>query len=320
MTLEEFQADIRSGIPDILPEPKPYDTSINHAPRRKDILTEEEKVLALKNALRYFPAKHHALLAREFAGELPHFKPESGIGGHRLKKSRRRFFRRGITDFAQDIGKLKGRNQLCPDFIRQLKREISLVPLRERDENTFSFIRDFDTAVVEVQRHPFRRGGQGQRQPAERDVRGAGHLGILPAVRREHGADCRFVVTFPGGAEIVEILPGRPAHATPVVPEGACPDGDVDRVAFAPDREAEFAIAGGRTHVNMGKWKGVGDFHIQTPTPFFRRIFPYFAISPVTTTAKACRAAAITRSARAELPHCAAQPVHRRQLSRASRT
>ena len=70
MTLEEFQADIRSGIPDILPEPKPYDTSINHAPRRKDILTPEEKELALRNALRYFPAKHHALLAPEFAEEL----------------------------------------------------------------------------------------------------------------------------------------------------------------------------------------------------------------------------------------------------------
>ena len=70
MTLEEFQADIRAGIPDILPEPKPYDTSINHAPRRKDILTPAEKELALRNALRYFPAKHHALLAKEFAEEL----------------------------------------------------------------------------------------------------------------------------------------------------------------------------------------------------------------------------------------------------------
>ena len=70
MTLEEFQADIRAGIPDILPEPKPYDTSINHAPRRKDILTPAEKELALRNALRYFPAKHHALLAPEFAEEL----------------------------------------------------------------------------------------------------------------------------------------------------------------------------------------------------------------------------------------------------------
>ena len=70
MTLEEFRADIRAGIPDILPEPKPYDTSINHAPRRKDILTPAEKELALRNALRYFPARHHALLAPEFAEEL----------------------------------------------------------------------------------------------------------------------------------------------------------------------------------------------------------------------------------------------------------
>ncbi|WP_417016109.1 urocanate hydratase [Alistipes sp.] len=70
MTLEEFQNDIRAGIPDRLPAAKPYDRQINHAPKRKDILTDEEKVLALKNALRYFPAKHHALLAKEFAEEL----------------------------------------------------------------------------------------------------------------------------------------------------------------------------------------------------------------------------------------------------------
>lgn len=70
MTLEEFQNVIRAGIPDRLPAAKPYDKQINHAPKRKDILTEEEKVLALKNALRYFPAKHHAVLAREFAEEL----------------------------------------------------------------------------------------------------------------------------------------------------------------------------------------------------------------------------------------------------------
>ena len=70
MTLEEFQNDIRAGIPDRLPAAKPYDRQINHAPKRKDILTDEEKVLALKNALRYFPAKHHAQLAKEFAEEL----------------------------------------------------------------------------------------------------------------------------------------------------------------------------------------------------------------------------------------------------------
>ena len=70
MTLQEFQNAIRAGIPDRLPAPKPYDKNINHAPRRKDILTAEEKVLALKNALRYFPPKHHATLAKEFAAEL----------------------------------------------------------------------------------------------------------------------------------------------------------------------------------------------------------------------------------------------------------
>ncbi len=70
MTLQEFQNDIRMGIPDQLPKAKPYDPQINHAPRRKEILTPEEEVLALKNALRYFPAKHHAELAREFTEEL----------------------------------------------------------------------------------------------------------------------------------------------------------------------------------------------------------------------------------------------------------
>ena len=70
MTLEQFQADIRAGIPDVLPAPKPYDTTVNHAPKRKEILTREEKVLAIKNALRYFPEKHHATLAPEFAEEL----------------------------------------------------------------------------------------------------------------------------------------------------------------------------------------------------------------------------------------------------------
>ena len=66
----DFQADIRAGIPDVLPPAKPYDPEINHAPKRKDILTEEEKELALRNALRYFPKKHHAELAPEFAEEL----------------------------------------------------------------------------------------------------------------------------------------------------------------------------------------------------------------------------------------------------------
>ncbi len=68
--MTDFQKDIVAGIPDPLPAPKPYDPAINHAPKRKDILTPAEKRLALKNALRYFPEKHHAVLAPEFAEEL----------------------------------------------------------------------------------------------------------------------------------------------------------------------------------------------------------------------------------------------------------
>ena len=67
---EQFAAEIRAGIPDVLPAPKPYDKEINHAPKRKDILSGEEKKLALRNALRYFPKKFHATLAPEFAQEL----------------------------------------------------------------------------------------------------------------------------------------------------------------------------------------------------------------------------------------------------------
>lgn len=68
--MTDFQKDICAGIPDVLPPKKAYDKDINHAPKRKDILSKEEKRLALKNALRYFPAHLHAELAPEFAEEL----------------------------------------------------------------------------------------------------------------------------------------------------------------------------------------------------------------------------------------------------------
>ncbi len=68
--MNDFQKEILAGIPDELPCVKEYDLTVNHAPKRKDILTKEEKRLALRNALRYFPAKHHAVLAPEFAEEL----------------------------------------------------------------------------------------------------------------------------------------------------------------------------------------------------------------------------------------------------------
>jgi len=65
-----FQEQIKQGIPSILPPKKEYDPAINHAPKRKEILSAEEKKLALKNALRYFEPQHHAELVSEFSAEL----------------------------------------------------------------------------------------------------------------------------------------------------------------------------------------------------------------------------------------------------------
>jgi len=69
-TMSQFQAAIKAGIPTELPDAKPLNPNLSHAPKRKEILSEEEKVLALKNALRYFPKAWHAELAPEFAQEL----------------------------------------------------------------------------------------------------------------------------------------------------------------------------------------------------------------------------------------------------------
>lgn len=66
----DFRQAILEGIPEVLPAKKDYDLTVNHAPKRKDILTKDEKKLALKNALRYFDPKFHAELAKEFAEEL----------------------------------------------------------------------------------------------------------------------------------------------------------------------------------------------------------------------------------------------------------
>lgn len=70
-----FQSAITAGIPTTLPAPRPLDPTVSHAPRRvvEGVLTEKEKVLAVQNALRYFPPDWHAELAAEFAGELVHY-------------------------------------------------------------------------------------------------------------------------------------------------------------------------------------------------------------------------------------------------------
>ncbi len=70
MDIGEFRREILRGIPDEIPPDPVYDSMVNHAPRRKDILTGDEKKLAVKNALRYFRKEHHAILAPEFLDEL----------------------------------------------------------------------------------------------------------------------------------------------------------------------------------------------------------------------------------------------------------
>lgn len=90
----EFKDQILQGIPDKLPEPKSYDKSLSHAPKRMDILSEEEKKQALKNALRYFPKKFHKELAPEFARELKtygriymyRFRPDYNINARSLNE------------------------------------------------------------------------------------------------------------------------------------------------------------------------------------------------------------------------------------------
>ncbi len=71
--MNEFKQQILQGIPTELPAAKAYDTNLNHAPKRKDILNKEEKKLAIRNALRYFDKKHHEVLAKEFAKELKEY-------------------------------------------------------------------------------------------------------------------------------------------------------------------------------------------------------------------------------------------------------
>lgn len=95
MTREEFQKVVLQGIPAELPSPKSYDPEINHAPKRKEILTVNEKKLAIKNALRYFDKKHHEVLAKEFAQELEDY---GRIYMHRFRPDYK-IYARSIDDF-----------------------------------------------------------------------------------------------------------------------------------------------------------------------------------------------------------------------------
>lgn len=93
--LKKFQKFILQGIPDKLPLPKKYDEGINHAPKRKDLLSKDEKVLAVRNALRYFPKKFHKILAKEFVKEL---KDYGRIYMYRFRPDYK-IFARKISDY-----------------------------------------------------------------------------------------------------------------------------------------------------------------------------------------------------------------------------
>lgn len=90
-----FKEQILVGIPKVLPQPKPFDESINHAPKRKDILSAAEKKLALRNALRYFETQHHAELLKEFTQELNTY---GRIYMHRFRPDYT-MYARPITDY-----------------------------------------------------------------------------------------------------------------------------------------------------------------------------------------------------------------------------
>ena len=90
-----FKEQIELGIPDELPLKRAYDISINHAPKRKEILSKAETELALRNALRYFDKKHHALLLPEFAEEL---KKYGRIYMHRFRPMYE-MYARPISDY-----------------------------------------------------------------------------------------------------------------------------------------------------------------------------------------------------------------------------
>jgi urocanate hydratase len=104
MTALHFKEEILRGIPNELPTKKEYDTSVNHAPKRKDILTKDEKQLALQNALRYFDAKHHKELLPEFQKELEQF---GRIYMYRLKPDYE-LFARSIEEYPGKSMQAKG--------------------------------------------------------------------------------------------------------------------------------------------------------------------------------------------------------------------
>ena len=110
-----FKEQIELGIPDELPLKRAYDISINHAPKRKEILSKAETELALRNALRYFDKKHHALLLPEFAEEL---KKYGRIYMHR--------FRPMYEMYARPISEYPGRCEQAKSIMLMIQNNLDL--------------------------------------------------------------------------------------------------------------------------------------------------------------------------------------------------
>tara|TARA_B100000787_G_scaffold170052_1_gene163659 strand:- start:7718 stop:9703 length:1986 start_codon:yes stop_codon:yes gene_type:complete len=108
-----FKEQIQQGIPEVLPAKRDYETSINHAPKRKEILSRDEKELALRNALRYFEAKHHVKLLPEFAEELEKY---GRIYMHR--------FRPEYAMYARSISEYPGRCEQAKSIMLMIQNNL----------------------------------------------------------------------------------------------------------------------------------------------------------------------------------------------------
>ena len=113
--MKSFSAEILEGIPLEIPQIQALDPNINHAPKRKDILSSEEKKLALKNALRYFPKNQHKVLASEFLNEL---KTYGRIYMHR--------FRPENEIYARPIDEYPGKSNQAKAIMLMIQNNLSL--------------------------------------------------------------------------------------------------------------------------------------------------------------------------------------------------
>ncbi len=111
-----FKKEIVQGIPNELPPFKAFDSNLNHAPKRKDILSKSDKKLAIRNALRYFDKKHHPILATEFSDELRKYG--------RIYMYR---FRPDYSMYARPIGEYPGKCQQAKAIMHMIQNNLNYV-------------------------------------------------------------------------------------------------------------------------------------------------------------------------------------------------